>query len=102
MLDRFARNGETEAGEIEMIHSFQWNVGENDTEVTVQVDTYLPEKPAQTYGPAEKCYDLQPEVIEYTVIKKDGSEYKSLSDRDHEQIVMQLRDEMEALQDESY
>ncbi len=38
----------------------------------VRVLTYIPAKAARTWGPPERCYPDQPEVIEFEVLDRRG------------------------------
>lgn len=54
---------------------FAYYVGDDEEEVTVQVDTYNPGTPGKFYGPWEDSYDSEPAECEFTVLRKDGTEY---------------------------
>jgi hypothetical protein len=54
---------------------FSYWIGDDDEEVTVQVDTYNPGTPGKYYGPWEDSYPSEPAECEFTVLRKDGSEY---------------------------
>jgi hypothetical protein len=71
--------------------SFQWNVGPNDEEVTVEVSRFRFGRPERVSGPVELCHEAEPDSCSYTVLKEDGSEYEPTPDED-EQIREEIRD----------
>ena len=76
---------------------FQYNVGDDDEEVTIQVDSFRPGKPAQTYGPPERCYEAEADEVEYSVIRADGSEYTKLTPREEDSIYGAILDKYDAM-----
>ena len=68
------------------IVSFQWNVGDDEEEVTVNVTSYTPGTPGKYHGPWEDSYPDEPAECEYEVLRADGSEYKNLSESEVETL----------------
>lgn len=54
---------------------FDYCVGDDDEAVTVVVDSYSAGTPGKFYGPWEDSYDSEPAECEFTVLRKDGTEY---------------------------
>jgi hypothetical protein len=81
------------------IHSFTWNVGDDDEEVTVNVLQYAPEIPGKYHGPWEDSYPTEPAEVDYEVIRADGSEYTALTTSEEVNIHDMIVEAMENYDD---
>ena len=65
-----------------MQFDFEYNLGPDDEPVNVIVSHVSFGRPAQTYGPPERCYEAEPDDVEFTVERMDGTPYPTTAKDD--------------------
>lgn len=72
------------------LFQFQTNLGPEDEEFTVSVDSVRLGRPGKYYGPWEDSYPDEDDDVDYEILRSDGSEYKDATDREHDNIVYEI------------
>ena len=65
-----------------MEFSFEYNLGDDDTPIMVNVTHVSFGRPAQISGPVERCYEAEPDEIEFNVETMDGKPFATTAKED--------------------
>lgn len=68
------------------LFQFQVNLGPEDEEFTVSVDSVRLGRPGKYDGPWEDSYPDEDDEVEYEILGADGREYTEATDREHDNI----------------